>query len=612
MEGTSDAADQSDSWVPPKQWTAWPLRARDVPDASPLPRVRDEDDIFTARHPAPSRASTNLEEEIAASMLRLATVRIRGWDKAARRQEEGHFAEGAKVKDEDEDEDDEEEEGGAPDSEKGSDSDEAEESKSTSVKNKRPSSQGGETEWSCDSGQDEGGSASRGRSRRRRRSPSADFVAVPSADDELSYHLLRPTARRIMEKLDNVLVVLHNARANALGYRSETSTGEESASEGRASRAPPRRVSILSESSQGPKSKRARLDKGPESEKKHVGGRPKIEHAPLEGETEQEMLVRIARQQKKRIPRFYKGTDVSESEDKSRSSWSDSTRSSSRSSRGRSWKMAKLGLKDWRDVIGAAALAGFSPNVITRTTQRCANLFGGDMTIHTLPEIGLGGRQSSTKVTRKTTRFHHGAALPSDDELQPDDDDSDEFDRAIKRRMLSRQRSRSRLDMSTSDEEAPSLRTRSRTKSISKSPPRSRTRRRSATPGTSITPGGHYVCPEPGCHRHVEGFARRYNLVRHMDLMHGKTLASSPAPKAKPTMERAPVELDSEDEMDGGVHVDGFLQPIKMRKGWRGVDSVKRSKRTWRKREGVTKKTQAKYGYERKWGRSVPRELGSD
>jgi hypothetical protein len=28
--------------------------------------------------------------------------------------------------------------------------------------------------------------------------------------------------------------------------------------------------------------------------------------------------------------------------------------------------------------------------------------------------------------------------------------------------------------------------------------------------------------------------------------------------------------------MDGGVHVDGFLKPIKARRGWRGVDTSKR------------------------------------
>jgi hypothetical protein len=31
-------------------------------------------------------------------------------------------------------------------------------------------------------------------------------------------------------------------------------------------------------------------------------------------------------------------------------------------------------------------------------------------------------------------------------------------------------------------------------------------------------------------------------------------------------------DLDTEDEMEGAVHVDGFLKPIKIRKGWRGED----------------------------------------
>lgn len=41
-------------------------------------------------------------------------------------------------------------------------------------------------------------------------------------------------------------------------------------------------------------------------------------------------------------------------------------------------------------------------------------------------------------------------------------------------------------------------------------------------------------------------------------------------------------EADSLDEMDGGVHVDGFLQTIKIRRGWRAAD-VEGGVRTRRK-----------------------------
>jgi hypothetical protein len=36
-----------------------------------------------------------------------------------------------------------------------------------------------------------------------------------------------------------------------------------------------------------------------------------------------------------------------------------------------------------------------------------------------------------------------------------------------------------------------------------------------------------------------------------------------------------PVEVDSEDEMHGAVHIDGYLKPIKVRRGWRGGDVLK-------------------------------------
>jgi hypothetical protein len=51
----------------------------------------------------------------------------------------------------------------------------------------------------------------------------------------------------------------------------------------------------------------------------------------------------------------------------------------------------------------------------------------------------------------------------------------------------------------------------------------------------------------PGCDRAREGFARRANLVRHMALVHAK---QDDGPK-------------SEDELDGPVHVNGFMRPVR-------------------------------------------------
>jgi hypothetical protein len=69
--------------------------------------------------------------------------------------------------------------------------------------------------------------------------------------------------------------------------------------------------------------------------------------------------------------------------------------------------------------------------------------------------------------------------------------------------------------------------------------------------------------------------------VRHMKLVHNVD---------ENEME---TDVDSEDEMAGAVHVDGFLEPIKIRRGWRGDDarnnpSPKRRRGRPRKRQRAT------------------------
>ncbi|KAI9729540.1 MAG: hypothetical protein M1834_006736 [Cirrosporium novae-zelandiae] len=48
----------------------------------------------------------------------------------------------------------------------------------------------------------------------------------------------------------------------------------------------------------------------------------------------------------------------------------------------------KLGLRDWSDVLGIASLSGFSPAIIQRATRRCSNLFAESMLLRTLHENG--------------------------------------------------------------------------------------------------------------------------------------------------------------------------------------------------------------------------------
>ena len=65
---------------------------------------------------------------------------------------------------------------------------------------------------------------------------------------------------------------------------------------------------------------------------------------------------------------------------------------------------------------------------------------------------------------------------------------------------------------------------------------------------------GTFYCPLTDCPRSERGFARNWNFQKHVREKHGDLVPA----------------VESEDEMVGAVHVDGFLKPVKARKGWRG------------------------------------------
>ncbi|KAK4135848.1 hypothetical protein BT67DRAFT_336312, partial [Trichocladium antarcticum] len=481
------AEGESGGWRSLRPWTAWPVRVGEVPDDGVLPVTRDVNEAFTLRREGRGLfAGGNLEGEISATILR------RAKDRFARR---GLQAEG--------------------------EGDEVVQS----------------IETDGDAGGEAGGVGVPCKTPKRKRTPdSPTFTPVVSADDDLSYALLRPVARGIMSQLDDTLTVLHNSRVAGLGNMSDSSDSdedetdaEEAAKKPEPSRTPPRKT--------------------------RGGGRAKKVHTPLEGETEHQMLVRLARAGKKRIPTASAATSGSDGENersgrsrsrariassktcpRASSQTSSSSGDSRISSEVRKKKdLTRWGLRNWRDVIGAAAIAGFSPDVIARAAQRCATLFREDMVLHTLHEQPA----SSDKVGVETVRYVPGGALPSSSE-----DDDDSADELLQRRTVSRQSS-ARPSAAPSPgpaAEAPGLR-----------------RSRSGTPGV------FYLCSFPHCPRAIDGFPRRMNLVRHLKTIHGKDAADG--------------EQDSADEMDGGVHVDGFLQPIKIRRGWRAEDKRARPAR---------------------------------
>jgi hypothetical protein len=179
----------------------------------------------------------------------------------------------------------------------------------------------------------------------------------------------------------------------------------------------------------------------------------------------------------------------------------------------------RFGLRDWSDVLGIASLTDWPPDVIARATQRCATLFGEGMEYRTFEE----GTTGSGRVTRYVPEKHLEAGPGGNSEPE----------------LVVEERERSHP---------------SKTRSFSRLP----------------TMRQMFFCPHKTCPRNNSGFPRRPNLRLHIKRVHEATSSSTSKELSN---------IESDEEMQGGVHIDGFLKPIRARKGWRGRDVGQRNNR---------------------------------
>lgn len=508
-----------------------------VPGDDFMKETHDGDDEFTIRSKGGQLPSTALEEEVTATILRQAKERFR------RRQQKYKKKEAARAHQE-------------------------------SARETTPaSSQSAHSAITSDDGSDALSDAEGSRPRLdandQKMKRSKTYEAVVSANDELSSDLLRPSVRHILSTLDRTLTTLHNSRLAGLSYMTDSSASATDASDASDAASDSSVVSRASSANKRsrkgrPRSKAPRTPE-PEQRTSERRGRPKKAQLPLPGETEKDMKIRLARENKKRIP-FSSDEEDNDDEKGDKGKESAAASRPSRSPRkkrdlppearmearvkAREEMLGNWGLRDWSDVIGAASLSGFKPEVVARAAQRCADLFGQGMEMQTL----LEGPASKGPKPQKT-RY-----LPSDRRRAPSVSSSDsENDRpAARRRVLSRQGSLGRDSIPPSDSDVARGRG-------SRAPSRGRSTSRTSSIGL-------FYCPVADCERAAEGFGRRANLQRHMARVH---------PGQAVNVE----EVESEDEMYGAVHVDGFLKPIRPRKGWRAEDTgTRKRKRHYRGR----------------------------
>ncbi|TVY88334.1 hypothetical protein LAWI1_G004361, partial [Lachnellula willkommii] len=380
----------------------------------------------------------------------------------------------------------------------------------------------------------------------KEQTPEKPFLhPVVSADDERSREILRPTIRHTLSKLDDVLMALHHARKTCRRYSSvsapntddeEESSGEEN-EEGSAKRhkGRPKKFENLTHRSRPEEvEQEANMSAEVLRSKKPGRGRKPKQYPRHAGETDHQYLVRIARLQKKPIPIFSSEETAAPSiiakppkttpvpklpaarKSPARSPSSRKDRIPPKEADRRSQR--NLGLRDWSEVLGSAALVKFPPDIIARATQRCANLFGESMTMRTMIEAPFRDENPDTLTTYQP-------------EAIPDFESSlSEFE-------------------SGNSEESEQHHFVKQAKPLGNAPKKE-----------------VCYCLIKDCPRQVRGFSSLQDMRAHLRRGH------------KMSKEQiAEFEVPSDEEMDGAVHVDGFLG-IKKRT-LRGRDKGKRKRR---------------------------------
>ncbi|KAH8770905.1 RNA polymerase I-specific transcription initiation factor [Diaporthe sp. PMI_573] len=522
---------RNEPWPLPRSWTAWPLPTHLLPPDDFMKSTEDEDEVFTFRRPEDQRPSSRLEEVVSAAALKFAKERFLSRDVT----ESAHQGDESIVK--------------------------TEPLSSENESKPNESSDDGDDDERMDVDQ-----GSQGRQKGKQKASVKTFKPVVATDDDVSYDLIRPSTRRILGKLDHTLSILHNARMTSAQYLEDS---EKSSSENEDERddhkSPQRMLQSRQSSHPSPErspSKPSRIPTGDEAEgfvkKKSNRGRPR-KYVQREGESKRDFQVRRARalKGKVRLPPT-KGEEDDEATTTAGESQSSPRKRTSLRKRRREtttdnreyWMQKKLDRfkpRDWSDIMGAAALAGFPPSVIARATQRCADLFGQGMEMHRIDETAVSSGASGVK----TTTYQPGVEMPS-----TSSEAEDEVGGLGLRQARSRSRhssaAPSRIGPPTSDEEAGEE---------GASPKKDQKR------ATSRGKGQHF-CPYADCERALAGFDKPFNLQRHMKSVHGQD-----------SLEVAEEQEAATDGMIGGVRRDGFLEPIRVQKGWRAGDTKKRAER---------------------------------
>ncbi|PFH56439.1 hypothetical protein XA68_16521 [Ophiocordyceps unilateralis] len=197
---------------------------------------------------------------------------------------------------------------------------------------------------------------------------SDTFPPVVSADDALSHQLLSPSIQHTLTTLNKTLTILHNARfACTSQHQTRSATGSETDSH-----------------SQQQRRRRRRLRGRTSSSSAAAGGDRNADESQHDFET------RVARKLHRRLPRVSPSSDAAAFQawlaGETRPATVDDDDDDDDDDGAARYKLRRWRLTDWSQVVGAAALAGFSHSVVRRAAGRCADLFGEAVLLRTLQD----------------------------------------------------------------------------------------------------------------------------------------------------------------------------------------------------------------------------------
>lgn len=519
-------------WYPDADWTAWPLDPESVPKGDDMFGAPDDGlNKFTLQNTQQEKTSRDLEEQLYANLLNRAKEI---WDTRP---------------DKDDDNDDSPDATSLRPSRQASMSARSVSRETSHLSRSRATSVDIDTNWSLSESHDKPppprqpsvsrhssppsphpshtfDSPSRGSSVKDEDTNDDDEdngVPVFSADDDNSRRILQPTVRHILSRFDDLLVALHH---NRKGHHRQYQEGDTSDSSAR------------SRSRSRSRSSRRAATPAPKRRKSNSRKPVDVNEDTAMVDVEEDIL----------------SPHPAHSRSGSAQSQADLTSRVSSPHH----ELRKLGVRDWSEVLGIAALIGWDPTVLDRTAKRCTALFGENMTFRSLAEFKhapISDEEDDSKLEgwscpdRLCDRHFH--CFPSNEGFR--------WRAHLKKK---HKYSRDEIAEIEADLALRGLPNIARRRDILANNPR------------EWQPPDPLMCPH--CTSSETVYPKIKRLLDHIIRTHKYD------PRIQPSLQNVDEESDevmtdsADEDMVGGVHNDGFLQPVRRRLDVRGGDLVKR------------------------------------